>query len=351
MASNPASASFEVYSVSCSAPAMHPTHSSTLSRTCRGTSPCTTTSNTAKRPPGFSTRKASRSPRSLSAERLMTQLEIITSTELSDRGIFSISPLRNSTFSTPALRWFSRARASISSVMSSPYALPVGPTRCAESSTSMPPPEPRSRTVSPGLSSAKAVGLPQPSEAFTASSGIWLVWLWSYRLVVMGSQQLSSAVDAPQHELPLLCTRSAACPYFSFTTSLISVLMMNLLFAQHNDLFRFDCLVAGAALGIKETEQFLQRLSIGGVPQEGAVAADLHQAFILELVEMMGECRAGDLQFAADVAHHHSVGMRRQQQLHDAQPRLGPHGRKHVGIAGNLFWPWFLRHDYLSTIP
>ena len=34
----------------------------------------------------------------------------------------------------------------------------------------MPPPEPRSRTVSPGFNFASAVGLPQPSEAFRASS-------------------------------------------------------------------------------------------------------------------------------------------------------------------------------------
>ena len=68
-----------------------------------GTSPCTTTSDTAKRPPGFNTRKASRSTRSLSAERLMTQFEMITSTELSGSGMFSISPFRNSTFSTPDL--------------------------------------------------------------------------------------------------------------------------------------------------------------------------------------------------------------------------------------------------------
>ena len=39
------------------------------------------------------------------------------------------------------------------------------------SSTSMPLPDPRSSTVSPGLSSARAVGLPQPSEASTAAAG------------------------------------------------------------------------------------------------------------------------------------------------------------------------------------
>ena len=130
-----------------------------------------TTSETAKRPPGLSTRKASRSTRSLSAERLITQFEMMTSTDASGSGISSIVPFRNSTFVTPAFLWFSRASASISSVISRPYALPVGPTRRADSRTSMPPPEPRSSTVSPAFSSASAVGLPQPSEARKASSG------------------------------------------------------------------------------------------------------------------------------------------------------------------------------------
>src|SRR5215470_4095224 len=85
-----------------------------------GAAPRTTTSDTANRPPGLSTRKASASTRSLSADRLITQLEMTTSTLPSGRGMCSISPLRNSTFWTLALRWFSRARASISSVISSP---------------------------------------------------------------------------------------------------------------------------------------------------------------------------------------------------------------------------------------
>ena len=48
-----------------------------FSRTAAGTSPRTTTSDTASRPPGFSTRNASRSTRSLSALRLITQFEMI----------------------------------------------------------------------------------------------------------------------------------------------------------------------------------------------------------------------------------------------------------------------------------
>jgi hypothetical protein len=79
-----------------------------------------TTSETANRPPGLSTRAASRSTCGLSVDRLITQLESTTSTEPVGSGIASICPLSQRTFSTPALAWFARARSSISSVMSSP---------------------------------------------------------------------------------------------------------------------------------------------------------------------------------------------------------------------------------------
>jgi len=56
----------------------------------------------------------------LSADRLMTQFEITTSTVASASGTSSIVPLTNSTLSAPALTALARARASISSVMSTP---------------------------------------------------------------------------------------------------------------------------------------------------------------------------------------------------------------------------------------
>src|SRR5882724_5883075 len=92
--SKPALKSLSRYSNSSSAPATQPTQSSTLLRMSAGTSPRTTTSEIASRPPGFKTRNASRSTRSLSPERLMTQLEIITSTEFSGSGIFSMAPFK-----------------------------------------------------------------------------------------------------------------------------------------------------------------------------------------------------------------------------------------------------------------
>src|SRR5512142_3439328 len=104
--------------------------------------------------------------------------------------------------------------------MSRPYALPVGPTRLADSSTSMPPPDPRSRTVSPGFSSTSAVGLPHPSDAATASRGSALVSASEYRSDVIGSPppqgvgpQQPFVVDA----LDALLTALAMAPYFSRT--------------------------------------------------------------------------------------------------------------------------------------
>src|ERR1022692_1051999 len=282
--SKPAAESLLRYSSSPSAPATHPTHSSTLLRISGEMSPRVTTSETAKRPPGFSTRKASRSTRSLSAERLITQFDIITSTELSGRGICSISPFRNSTFSAPALRLFSLASASISSVISRPYALPVGPTRFAESRTSMPPPEPRSRTTSPAFNFANAVGFPHPSEASMASSGTWPAWEESYRLEVIGSQPNPLAAVAPQQLLPPLFTRNAAWPYFSLTTSLISALLMvpPLLFAKLDDILWFDRFVSSATFGIEELQKFLERFRVCCVPQEGTFAAHVHKLLVLE---------------------------------------------------------------------
>src|SRR5581483_10442419 len=84
----------------------------------------------------------------------------------------------------------------------------------------MPPPEPRSRTVSPSLSWASSVGLPHPSEARTACSGIWLVWSLPYKLLVIASQQPSETTFVAQQAEPAL-TCLAAAAYFCFTTSLI----------------------------------------------------------------------------------------------------------------------------------
>ncbi len=92
----------------------------------------------------------------------MTQFEMMTSAVLLGRGMSSIVPRRNSTLVTPASPcWLREIEHLVGHVEA--IGLARGPTRFADKITSIPPPEPRSSTASPGRSSATAVGLPQPS--------------------------------------------------------------------------------------------------------------------------------------------------------------------------------------------
>src|SRR6185295_12522320 len=129
---NPARASPPRYSAKEGAPAMQPARAPRSSRSAGVRRSSARMSEMPRRPPGRSTRKLSAKTAGRSVDRLITQLEMITSTEPSGSGIASICPRRNSTFSAPAAWAFARARSSISSVMSRPYAWPAGPTRRAE---------------------------------------------------------------------------------------------------------------------------------------------------------------------------------------------------------------------------
>src|SRR6185436_5234449 len=81
-------------------------------------------------------------------------------------------------------------------------------------------------TVSPGFSLARAVGFPQPNEARRAASGTFAPSSSLYSLDVIGSQHASRTGSPPQQDAWPDRTRVAAWPYFSFTTSLISVLVL-----------------------------------------------------------------------------------------------------------------------------
>ena len=78
--------------------------------------------------------------------------------------------------------------------------MPVGATRRAESSTSMPPPEPRSSTTSPSLRSTIASGLPHPSDACSAVSGSSFCSLSTYWLAPKSSacSSVITAASGPQ---------------------------------------------------------------------------------------------------------------------------------------------------------
>src|SRR5262249_48960555 len=76
-------------------------------------------------------------------------------------------------------------------------------------------PEPRSSTVSPALSSASAVGLPEPGD--TGSLLGQLVGLTDLVEVARDRSAQPDSAGLQQALLRLLLTFGAACPHFSFT--------------------------------------------------------------------------------------------------------------------------------------
>ena len=157
---------------------MQPATRFTSERMSGGNSAVATTSEMARRPPGFKTRYASRKTCALSGDRLMTQFDMITSATPSARGRCSISPRRNSTLAKLPFTALERAFDTMSGVMSTPITRPVSPTSRAARKQSKPPPEPRSTTTSPGFSAAIALGLPHPrpmsAPCGTESRSSWL---------------------------------------------------------------------------------------------------------------------------------------------------------------------------------
>src|SRR5260221_7670471 len=127
----------------------------------------------------------------------------------------------------------------------------------------------------------------------------------------MGSAQPSNAAEAPQQDLPPVATLRAACPYFAFTTSLISgVLTFISLFATDN-LLRLNRFISGAALGVKKAQQLFERVYVSRIPQERSFPADAHQVFVLEFFQVVRQSGAWNFKLASNLAHYHSFRMSR----------------------------------------
>jgi len=112
--------------------------------------------------------------------------------------------------------------------------------------------------------------------------------------------------------------------------------MAGLLFRNLNDVARTHGLVARAALGVEEAQDLFERFGIGGVAKERTLAGDADEVFVAQFVEMVGESGIGDVEFLLDFADHKALGMRLQQELHDAQAGFGAHGREHIRVTGDL---------------
>ena len=128
------------------------------------------TSAICMRPPGTSTRKIDAKTTSLSGIRSITPLEITTSKLPLANGNSSTSPSMKRTLSAPIAAAETRAFSSISEVMSIPVTLPSGPTIWAATSESVPAPEPRSSTRSPGTSRPSENGFATPANDSAALS-------------------------------------------------------------------------------------------------------------------------------------------------------------------------------------
>ena len=110
-----------------------------------------------------------------------------------------------------------------------------------------------------------------------------------------------------------------------------------LLFAKLDDVLRFDGFVPGATFGVEELEQFLERFGIGGVAQERALALHVYESFVLQFLQVVRKSGVRNIQFGLDVANDQPLGMRREQQLHDAKTGFGAHRGKHVSVFRDVF--------------
>jgi len=116
--------------------------------------------------------------------------------------------------------------------------------------------------------------------------------------------------DAPQQELPPEWMRSAACPYFSFTVSLMFVSLIAFpLFTNLGHFFALYRPVSRATFGVQKAQQLSKRVSIRGVSQKRALTPHIHQTLGFELFQVVGQSGIGNVQFFLNFADYQAVGV------------------------------------------
>src|SRR6185436_10333598 len=96
--------------------------------------------------------------------------------------------------------------------------------------------------------------------------------------------------------------------------------------ATLQNFFWLECLVSGTAFRIEEPKKLLKRVGICRVPKESTLALHLDESLVPQLVQVMGKSRIGNSKLFLNLSNDEAVRMRRQQELHDAEPRLHAHG-------------------------
>src|SRR5581483_8800903 len=83
------------------------------------------------------------------------------------------------------------------------------------------------------------------------------------------------------------------------------------------NLLRLNRFVPRTALGVQESQQFAEGFRIRGVAEKCALTLHPHQSFALQLVKMVRESGAWNVELLSNLADKHAVRMGRQQEPRD----------------------------------
>ena len=328
------------YSFSSSAPAMQPTHSRTLWRISGSISPRVTTSETAKRPPGFRHAKGFAQHPVLVGRKIDDAIgDDHVDGVVGQRNVFDLALQELDVLDAGlALVLVGQRQHFVGHVETVGFAGGPDAARRKQNVDAAAGAEIEDDLAGIQLRQRRRIAAAERGQQSFLGD---LAGLGG--VVEVGGDGIAAAPSpavAPQQELPPVFTRRAAWPYFSFTTSLMSVVSVALMNDSYLQIWMMSCgFTACCACSIR-------RRGIAAVPAArrcwrcsagtcfpAALRPDLRS----QLVEMVRKRRIGDIQFFLNLADHQALGMRGEQQLHDAQPRLGSHGGEHVGVLGDPF--------------
>jgi hypothetical protein len=102
-----------------------------------------------------------------------------------------------------------------------------------------------------------------------------------------------------------------------------------------NDGFNGDGASARAAFLIEKIQDFAQRVGVRGIPKIGAFAADVDEADLLQLFQMVRERGSRNPEFLLDFAGDHTGWVGCQEQPENLEAGLGAESGEAVGGAGD----------------
>jgi hypothetical protein len=88
---------------------------------------------------------------------------------------------------------------------------------------------------------------------------------------------------------------------------------------------------ARAAFFVEKIQDFAQRIGIRGIPKIGAFAANVDEANLFQLFEMMGKRGSRDFEFVLEFAGDHSVRVGGEEQAENLEAGLGSKSGEAVG--------------------